>query len=63
MKGDEIVRACDLNSNETVTLRKHVAKYKHIGKRMVEFLSKYENRGNKIVQVNSILITRCINVL
>ena len=32
------LRACDRQSNETVTLRKHGTKYKHIQKLMVEFL-------------------------
>ena len=53
-KGDEIVRACDLHSNETVTLLKHVTKYKNIRNWTVEFLRKSENRGDKIVPVNSI---------
>ena len=34
MKGDEIVRACDQHSKETMTLRKHVIKYQNM--RMVE---------------------------
>ena len=43
------------NSNETVTLRKYVKKYKHMRKWMVEFLRKFENRGIKIylVKLNS----------
>ena len=32
MKRYEIVRPCDRHSNETVTLRKHVTKYKHMYK-------------------------------
>ena len=55
MKGDEIVRPCDRHSCETVTLRKHVAKYKKMQKLMIEFLRKLENRGIKIARVNSIL--------
>ena len=51
MKGDEIVRACDRQSNEIMTLRKHVAKYKHMRKWVVEFLSKSESRGNKLLQL------------
>ena len=35
----EIVRAYEGHSNETVTLRKHVTKYNHMRKWMVEFLS------------------------
>ena len=58
MKEDEIVRACDLHSNKTVTLSKHVAKYKHMRKWMVEFLSKSESRGVKIDRGNSIRITK-----
>ena len=38
MKGDNIVRACDLHNNETVTLPKHVTNYKNVQKWMVEFL-------------------------
>ena len=30
---------------------------------MVEFLRKFENRGIKIAQVNSILITKSVNLL
>ena len=48
MKGDEIVRPCDRHSNETVTLKKHVKKYKHMQKWMDEFLRKFENRGIEI---------------
>ena len=29
VNGDEIVRTCDRHSNESVTLRKHVTKYKN----------------------------------
>ena len=32
VKGDDIVQPCDRHSNETVTLRKHVTKYKHMQK-------------------------------
>ena len=55
MKGDKIVRHFDRNSNKTVTLRKHVTKYKNMRKWMVEFLRKFENRGIKIARVNSII--------
>ena len=58
----EIVRPCDRHSNVTVTLRKHVTKYKHIRKWMVEFLRKFENRGIKIARVNSMRITKSINL-
>ena len=63
MRGDEIVRPCDRHSNETVTLRKHATKYKSMRKWMLECLQKIENRGIKISRVNSILITKSINLL
>ena len=62
MKGDEIVRPCDRHSSETVPLRKHVTKYKSMHKRIVEFLRKFENHGIKSTLVNSILITKSINL-
>ena len=55
MKGDEIVRACDLHWDETVTLTKHVTKYKYMRKWMVELLSKSQSRVIKIARVNSTL--------
>ena len=57
MKGDEIVRPCDRHSIETVTLRKHVTKYKNTRKWIAEFLRKFENHAIKIGPDNSILIT------
>ena len=51
VKEDEIVRACDLHSNETATLEKNLIKYKHPRKWMVKFLIKSESRYIKIVQV------------
>ena len=62
MKEHEIVPPCDRHSNETVTLRKHVTKSKNTRKCMVEFLRKLENRVIKIVRVNSILLTKSINL-
>ena len=50
VKGDEIVGACDRQSNETVILGKHVTKYTHMRKWIVEFLSKSESCGNKIAR-------------
>ena len=44
-EGDEIVRPCDRHSNETVTLRKDIAKYKNMRKWIVEFLRKFENHS------------------
>ena len=68
-----IIRYCDKfelvslirnrNSNETVTLRKHVTKYKNMPKWMVEFFRKPESRGDKIARVNSIRITKSIILL
>ena len=55
--------ACNRHNNETVTLKKHVSKYKNMQKWMVEFLRKFENRGIKIARVNSIRITKSINLL
>ena len=60
--GDEILRPCDRHCNETVSLRRHVTKYKIIQKRMVEFLRKLENCSIKIARVKSILITKSINL-
>ena len=60
---DEFVQACDRHSSETVTLMKHYNKYKNMHKLMVEFLRKSENRGIKIARVNSIRITKSINLL
>ena len=62
MKVDEIVQPRDRHSNETVTLRKHVTKYKNVRKWMVEFFRKFENCGIKIARVNAILITKSIYV-
>ena len=63
MKGDVIVRPCDRHSNETVTVRKHVTKYKNMRKLLIEFPPKIDNRGIKIARVNSIRITKSINLL
>ena len=43
-----------------LTLRKYVAKYEQMWKWMVEFLSKYQGRGIKIDNVNSIRVTKSI---
>ena len=61
MKGDEIVRPCDRQSNETVTLKKHVTKYKNM-LNLWSNLRKFENRDIKIFRVNSILISKSINL-
>ena len=62
VNGAKIVRAYDWHNNETVTLRKHVTKYKNMRKLMVEFLIKYECRGEKITRVISIRINKSINL-
>ena len=54
--------AYNRHSNETVTHRKHVIKYKNMQKWTIEFIRKFENRGIKIVRGNSILITKSINL-
>ena len=45
-----------------MTLMKQVIKYKNMRKWIVEFLRKYENRVTKIARINSILITKSINL-
>ena len=62
-EGDEIVRSCDRHGDETVTLRKHVTKYKYMQKLMVEFFSKSQNCGIKFARVNLIRMTKSINLL
>ena len=61
--GDEVIQPCARHSNEPVTLTKHITKYKHMRKWMVEFLRKFKNRGIKIIRVYSIRITKSINSL
>ena len=58
---DEIIRACDRHWDETVTLTKHVTKYKYMRKWMVEYLSQSQSRVIKISRVNSIRMTKSIN--
>ena len=49
--------------NETATLGKYVYKHKNMRKKwMIEFLGKFENRSIKIARVNSIIITKSINL-
>ena len=43
-KGRRIVRPCDQHSNETVTLRKRVTKYKNMRNGWSNFFKKIENR-------------------
>ena len=62
-EGDEIVPTCDRHLDETVTLTKHVTKYKCLRKWMVEFLSKSQSRVIKIARVNSIRMTKSIDLL
>ena len=47
----------------TVSLHKHVTKYKNMRKWMVEFLGKSERRGDKIARGNSIRVTESFNLL
>ena len=63
MKRDEIVRHCDRLINETAALRKHLTKYKQMRKWMNKIFRKFDNRGIKIVGVNSIRITKYLNSL
>ena len=62
MKVDEIVQPYDQRSNETVSLRNQVIKYRNLQKWMVEFLKNIENRSIKIARVNSILIIKSTNL-
>ena len=55
--------AFNRHSNETVTPRKHVPKYKNMRKWMIEFPRKFENRDIKFVRINSLLITKSISLL
>ena len=50
-------------TTKPVTLRKHVTKYKNMQKWTIEFLRKSVSRGDKIVRVNSIRITKSVNLL
>ena len=50
------------HSNETVTPGKHVTKCKNMRKWMVQFIRNSESRGDKIARVNSIHITKSINL-
>ena len=52
-----------LTSTATVTHRKHVTKYKHTRKWMFEFFCTSESFDNKFSWVNSIRITKSINLL
>ena len=62
-EGDEIVRDCDRHRNETATLGKHANKCKYMWKWIIEFLSKSQSCGIKFAKVNSILMTKSINLL
>ena len=56
MKRNEILWNCDRHSVEPVTMRKYVAEYEQMWKWIVEFLSKFQGRGIKIIIVNSIRV-------
>ena len=62
-EGDEIVWACDRHWDETVTLTKHVTKYKYMRKWMVEFLSESQSRVIKFARVNCIRMANSSNLL
>ena len=63
IEGDKIVRACDRHRNETATPRKRVTKYKHVQNWMVEFFSKSQSFCIKFARVNSIRMTKSVNLL
>ena len=44
-------------------IKKHVTKYKYMRKWMVEFLRKSQSRVIKIARVNSIRMTKSVNLL
>ena len=48
---DEIVQVCDRHWDETVTLTKHVTKYKYMRKWMVEFFSKSRVLSLKLLEL------------
>ena len=62
MKGDENCSPLCPAEQRNRDSQKHVTKYKNMRKWMVEFLRKFDNRGIKIARVNSILITKSINL-
>ena len=62
-EGDEIVWDYGRYWDETVTLAKHVTKYKYMRKWMVEFLSKSQSRVINIARVNSIRMTKFVKLL
>ena len=55
VKGDEILLACNQHSNEDVTHRKHVIKYKNVRKFMVEFLMKLSVVAVKLLEITQFL--------
>ena len=55
--------SCNRHSNETVTFKKQVTKYKNMRKWMIYFFKKSESRRDKISRVNSIRFTTSINLL
>ena len=56
MKGDEIVRASDQHSNETVTLRKYVTKYKNMHKWMIEFSENLRVVAIKLLELTQFVL-------
>ena len=59
--GDEIVRACVWHSIEAETLRKHVTKYEHTKKWMVE-LANRRVVAIKFLELTQIRITKSMNL-
>ena len=63
VKRDKKFRACDRHSNENATVSKYVTKYISMRKWTAEFFRKCDSRGITIARVNSIRITKSINLL
>ena len=55
--------AFNLHSNETLTFRKNVNKYKNMRKWMVEFLRKLKSHDINIARLNSVRLTKSISLL
>ena len=56
--GDEIFRDFERHIVETVSPRKYVPEYEKMLKCIVEFLSKFQDRGTQIDRVNSIRLAK-----
>ena len=60
--GHKLVSGIYSLHNETMTLKKHATKYKNMWELLVEFLIKFQSDEIKIAPVNSIHITKSINL-